>query len=278
MRASRGFTLVEIAVVLVIVTFLIAMAAAIVRPLGAQQRRSATLARMQLVDAALIQFVGLQKRLPCPADGTIIDPTNPSYGFESARNAAGCTTNEANGILPWRTLGLSEPDVTDGWDRRFTYRIAPSLGGNNALDMSMCDTVSSNNPNTPVAACDPTCTAATPAQCTPPQSFLINKGLEVRKVDNVTKVMDPAAIPPTGAAYVLISHGETGGGGLTSAGIGTARAEDSPPEQMNYGTQPLAGYYISDDFLETPHFDDMVSRPSLGSVIGRASLGHRTHP
>ena len=138
--------------------------------------------------------------------------------------------------------------------------------------------VSTNNPNTAVAACDPTCTAATPAQCTPPQSFLISKGLEVRKADNVTKVMDPAAIPPTGAAYVLISHGETGGGGLTSAGIGTARAEDSPPEQMNYGTQPLAGYYISDDFLETPHFDDMVSRPSLGSVIGRASLGARSHP
>ena len=70
MRRSNGFTLVEIVVVLLIFGIVLAMAAAITRGVVASQKRSLTATRMATVDAALVQFVVQQRRLPCPADGT----------------------------------------------------------------------------------------------------------------------------------------------------------------------------------------------------------------
>ena len=61
-------------------------------------------------------------------------------GIEGGRNAAnGCTGTLQNGVVPWRALGLSENDVSDGWERegendfyfnRFSEKIAYPLGIN----------------------------------------------------------------------------------------------------------------------------------------------------
>lgn len=280
---TRGFTLVEIAVVLFIVAVLIAMAAAITRGVSAAQKRSLTATKMATVDAALVQFVQQQKRLPCPGDGTLAS-TNNNVGLEPAPNpVTGCTGNQQNGVLPWRALGLSEQDVTDGWDRRFTYRIQATLAASNALDMSWCDpaaqgagaTVAPNN------ACNPACTSATLAtSCTLPGNFLAGKGLQVQTVAG-TVLMNPAATPHTGAAYVLISHGETGGGGyLGSGNLGVTTGTDGAEEQKNYANLQLRAYYVDDTLNETSgatHYDDLVSRPSLLQVITKAGLGPRSH-
>ncbi|HSS26878.1 MAG TPA: type II secretion system protein, partial [Usitatibacter sp.] len=70
MRKARGFTLIEIVVVIAIMGFLVAMGAMAARAISASQKRSLTTTRMSSVDTALLQFVMVQKRLPCPADGT----------------------------------------------------------------------------------------------------------------------------------------------------------------------------------------------------------------
>ena len=63
MRNARGFTLVEVLVVLIIFGIVLTMAAAVTRGLAAGQKRSNTVTRMQTVDAAIAQFVAVQKRI-----------------------------------------------------------------------------------------------------------------------------------------------------------------------------------------------------------------------
>jgi len=279
-RPARGFTLIEIVVVLFILGVAIAMAVALTNALTASQRLSTTTTRMQTVDAAIVQFVMQQKRLPCPADGTQAS-TNANAGIEGNRNSAGCTTNEAGGVVPWRALGLSEQDATDGWNRRLTYRIQTGLAADNALDMSWCDPAGSGGLNSGV--CNNACTAASLANCTPPSTYLQNKGLQVRNVAGTT-VMDPATAPYTGAAYVVISAGSTGGGAYLSSGqLSTSTTTDGAQEAKNYASAAyVAGtsYYVDDsisDAAGTTHFDDIVSRPALLTVINKAGLGPRSH-
>jgi prepilin-type N-terminal cleavage/methylation domain-containing protein len=281
-RKPGGFTLIEIAVVLLIFGMILAMAAAITRGVVASQKRSLTATRLAGVDAALVQFVQQQRRLPCPADGTT-PSSNTNAGTEGARNAAtGCTGNQQNGVVPFRLLGLSETDVTDGWDRRLTFRIDPTLAADGRLDMSWCDPAGQEGtPTFPaVTQCNVTCVSTTLTTCTPPRTFLATKGLQVRNVAGAT-LMDPAAPALTGAAYVLISHGETGGGAFVNSGALTASTlADGTEEQKNYANLALQAYYVDDSLTETSgtgHFDDTVSRPSVMGVISKAGLGPRQH-
>ena len=280
-RRSGGFTLIEVVVVLLIFGFVLAMAAAVTRGILASQNRSLTTSRMAGVDSALMQFVQQQKRLPCPADGSL-DSSNNNAGAEGGRNAAtGCTGNLQNGVVPWRALAISENDATDGWGRRLTYRLDPTLGADGGMDMSWCDPAGTGG--LVGGKCSTTCTSTSPGNCTPPATFLANKGLTVKTVAGVV-VMDPTAAVPTGAAYVVISAGETGGGGYLNSGtLGASTVTDGNEELKNYASQPYVvgvTYYLDDSTNTTSgatHFDDVVSRPSVLSLANKASVGPRSH-
>ena len=279
--ASRGFTLIEVVVVLLIFGVVMAMAAVITRGVVAAQKRSLTATRIAAVDAALVQFVLQQKRLPCPADGRLLSSDN-NAGIEGGRDAVtGCTGTLQHGVLPWRTLALTETDATDGWDRRLTFRLDPVLGADNGMNMSWCDPAGTGA--VVGGACNTACTSSALGNCTSPSAFLLNKGLKVRNVAG-TVLMDPAVAPHTGAAYVVISPGESGGGGYLNSGtLAASNTTDGTEEALNYATGQYLGaatYYVDDSLNETPgatHFDDIVSRPSLLSVVTRAGLGPRSH-
>ena len=93
--------------------------------------------------------------------------------------------------------------------------------------------------------------------------------------------MNPAAAPPTGAAYVMISAGETGGGAyLTTGVVATRTITDGNEERKNYANAAVQPYYVDDsisDVAGATHFDDIVSRPSVLTVINKAALGPRSH-
>ena len=276
-KPSRGFTLVEILVVLVIVALIVAMAAVLVRGISAAQKRSLTTAKLATVDAAIVQYVMQQRRLPCPADGTQAS-ASATAGAEAGAPGA-CAGNQQNGVVPWKALGLTEADMTDGWDRRITYRVDQALTVAEAMNMSWCDPAGTGGLAGTV--CNTTCTAAALANCTPPSTYLTGKGLTVQNLA-AAKVMDPAGTPPTGAAYILISHGESGGGAYLNSGVLSAStAVDGTEEQKNYASGALGAYYVDDQTSEVSgasHFDDVVSRPSVLSVVAKAGLGPRSHP
>ena len=277
MRRSRGFTIVEILVVLIILSIVLAMAAVVTRGIAASQKRSLTTTRLSGVDAAIVQFVAVQKRMPCPADGTKAS-ADANAGVEIAPDVAGCSA-QTNGVVPWRSLGLNEQDATDGYDRRFTYRTDVALGKVNAMNMSACDPAGTEGGAIP-RSCNAACSSAALGTCTPPSDFIGGKGLTVQNIAG-TKVMDPTAGTNTGAAYVVISHGETGGGGFLNTGVlFTSTTTDGTEEQRNYANLAIGAYYVDDsinDNAGATHFDDSVSRPSVLSVVTKAGLGPRSH-
>ena len=92
--------------------------------------------------------------------------------------------------------------------------------------------------------------------------------------------MDVMVPPSTGAAYVVISHGETGGKAYLGSGqLSPDNVPDSAPESVNHGDLDVQAYYVDDGINDNVanHFDDLVSRPSVLTVITKAGLGPRAH-
>jgi prepilin-type N-terminal cleavage/methylation domain-containing protein len=115
MLSPRGFTLIELAVVLAVIGLMLGGA---LIPLGTIMENSRrTDAKAQLADLveALYGFAQVQGRLPCPADPAIASGTTGA-GQEDCSRAAG--------VIPWATLGRNE---TDPWGSRFSYRVTPAF-------------------------------------------------------------------------------------------------------------------------------------------------------
>jgi prepilin-type N-terminal cleavage/methylation domain-containing protein len=138
---SRGFTLTEIAIVLMIVALLLA---GIMMPLSAQQEiraRQETEKALADVREALIGYAASHAAsdgkpyLPCP------DSDNPPDGIQNRSSSPGpCTAQE--GTLPWTDLGLGR---NDAWNNRFRYRVTAGFSHsstgfplNSAGDMEAC--------------------------------------------------------------------------------------------------------------------------------------------
>lgn len=120
--ASKGFTLVELAIVLVIVGFLVS---AFLTPLSAQldQSRNAEARRdLDEIKGVLLGFAVINGRLPCP--------DTSGDGLEDACANAN-TTSSTGGNLPWVTLGLKS---TDPWDRAYQYRVNNAFTANFTLN------------------------------------------------------------------------------------------------------------------------------------------------
>ncbi|MCL2161028.1 MAG: type II secretion system GspH family protein [Betaproteobacteria bacterium] len=121
---KRGFTLVEMAIVLVVLGLI---ASLFVTPLAMRaeaSRRHAAESMLDDIVEALIGFALVHGRLPCP--GIEPDPMSPAYGLEQGPP---CVLN-VSGYLPWRTLGLSAHDpwgsarvsASQPWTGHWHYR------------------------------------------------------------------------------------------------------------------------------------------------------------
>ena len=95
-----------------------------------ENRQEQTEEKMAQVMKAFSVYSQRYNRLPCPADPN----TTPAGGepFGSERNSTGGTglgncaaAAQAEGIIPFRTLGLQEEDVRDAWGNYVTYRVSP---------------------------------------------------------------------------------------------------------------------------------------------------------
>ena len=251
---SRGFTLAELAVVLVIVGLLLG---GLFMPLSAQmnsRNTNDTQKTLNDIRDALLGFAAANGRLPCPALATISD-TTAGAGLESPQG--GPCANSA-GVLPWVTLGVPE---TDAWGNRFTYRVtldfARVANGQNTYSSTAGTCITNNNPptNPPI---NPQFAAF--ALCSQGDMTIVN-----------TTVGSSSPIS-TNIPAVVISHGKNGNGAFTSQGTPLSPGGDQD-EISNRLIQPNGiATAVGNNFVSktpTPTFDDIVMSISSNLLFNR---------
>lgn len=110
--SRRGFTLVEMAIVMLVIGLLLG---GLLAPLTAQidqQRTNETQKSLAEIKEALIGFAVVNGRLPCPA-------ISPASGAEMPT----CPPASRDGYIPWATLGVPK---LDAWGHIFRYSVTPN--------------------------------------------------------------------------------------------------------------------------------------------------------
>lgn len=259
---QRGFSLVEIALVLVIVGLALGAGIAMLSTKVAQARIDATKTNAETVHQALLAFVSQNYRLPCPAApglvqgaaGYNVEQRNPlPVGSEVCIAGSGLANNingsgpvgingVSRGTVPCVTLGLPDAACLDGWAVRFTYFVqnsATRLTVNTVSGMVGSMTV---HKITPPAAAAPTAGLA-------PTGNQIN-ACNTTAGDNSCNLA---------AVAMVISHGANRGGGFvptSAAALPTAGVVSAYElENTNNNIQ-----FIQNDYVESGanSFDDVV--------------------
>lgn len=137
--SEGGFTLVELAFVLVIAGLLLSAAAAIAIPMIKETRMIATQAKLDRIAKAIDFYATQNYRVPCPAE-PLLTTSSPPFGFERGSGANGdqvpsncggvgsaAPPPSAFGIIPFKTLGIPVDWIRDSWGNYITYSISPAF-------------------------------------------------------------------------------------------------------------------------------------------------------
>lgn len=129
---TRGFTLLETAVVMMILGLVLGGLITAIGQSTENNRRSDAQALISRVEEALYGFAQINGRLPCPA-------SDISSGIEAPAGGGICTFNGGHGFVPAATLGLQGRINEDGllldpWLNPLRYSVSTlNSGGNRAF-------------------------------------------------------------------------------------------------------------------------------------------------
>ncbi len=194
-KRPRGFTLVELSVVLFIVSLLLF---GLLGPIATQiesKERQQTIDMMNDIKEALYGYTIINRALPCP------DTTG-----DGAADVPCALTGD--GWLPWQTLGLNfQGDV---WGNRFKYHVTP---GFTIADTGVCDAVDGELD-----------------LCEPGDITIRTRGNNTLTVATEAKFKYNAA---TAIPAAVVSHGKNGLGATTMNGIALTATKAGTDESEN---------------------------------------------
>lgn len=271
--ANLGFSLVEIAIVLVIISVLVTIISVPLATQAEQRRVEETLKQLETIKESLIGFASAKGRLPCPA--TLTSLGQESFCTSAAGGCVATTIEQSHGrcesnvaFVPAVTLGISPVDssgfAVDAWalpQNRIRYAVA----------------------NTSI-------TAGTPPSCTIAAAYVLTSSatgmrtatmgcLADNTVDLVTNkplvpLLTVCAVTPTGAAgvatgctaplatrapFVLISLGKNASTGGTD--IHEAHNVDADSYFVSHTPTPAGS--------TSGEFDDIVAWGSMNTLFAR---------
>lgn len=282
-----------------------------------ESQEEQTLVKMHHVIHALSVYYQRYDRIPCPADPNVAD-TNPPFGSERGSGPAGTSTGSCSdtighedGIVPFRTLGLDEDQIKDGWGHYFTYHISGmsnmdngdaeawfSLPGNQGSIVSqLCRVKDVWSPTAGVQtwyyAETARCCVTTPTdgisivntagQSVTGYTTYSGHTASINSVAPVSSIQPPYTLPNP-PALVLISHGANGLGAYL--GTGTDARIAFPADAADYSTAEWENaqgdkgnttFYMqprTQPADKTKYFDDIVMFENLSQLY--AEVGNNT--
>lgn len=264
-KQYRGFSLVELGVVLMIISVILGGGITLFLEQQRAEYRVVTQERMDVIEKALALFVYTNQRLPCPANANV-DITSTDFGQEglviSGLGMSSCDDgnygdsgdNVTAGAVPVAALGLPRGYMLDGWNRRFMYVVdsryannqTTNLDCNGAVSTECFEYQSSCREDVSDAACD---TAL-------PSGHIV-----------IHATSDPSdEVKHRGAAYVLLSFGANGFAAYPANGGTRLGQSNSTNEQENGQIDPdFDSTFVQR--VESSNFDDIVRYKTKHGIL-----------
>jgi hypothetical protein len=149
---EAGFSLIELAILLTIVSLMVATCLQEFRQYNVTKTRNDTYAHRDVVEQGLVRFIYNYHRLPCPADPAL-PPGAALAGFEQCLTGTGQTAvdfcngqvcrriggrytdetpgytfdNVLTGAIPYSTIGVPLSQAIDGYGSKFGYTVSEYL-------------------------------------------------------------------------------------------------------------------------------------------------------
>jgi type II secretory pathway pseudopilin PulG len=179
-HAGRGFSLVELAIVITISGFMLVGIVRLFETLRLEHALKTTRQRIEKIQKQLDAFADKNERFPCPLPpGSGLTAAEPETCIDPTLKPG--ERDVSKGIPPVTSLNLTPEEAQDGWGNMFTYAVSAGLTRPNSM------------------------------RGVTPRAGVI--GMVNGYGDNVLDT-------PESGRYVILSHGSSGAGGFTPQGLG----------------------------------------------------------